>query len=69
MTATRTYKHVNYGQILSAREGDTTHFKVGNYPERFVVEGEPRCDDFLLATEAWEALGEPERIRVTVEAA
>lgn len=61
----RIFKRVDYAKLASPGE-TTVCFRAG--PERFIVEGKPNCDDFLLATDAWRNLGEPVRIRVTVEA-
>jgi len=50
-------------------DGDTG-FDVNTFNPtvRFRAEGGPTTDDFILSAASWERLGNPERIRVTVEA-
>jgi hypothetical protein len=53
-----------FAETLGLGEGaDVTFFR----PVRFRVVGKPSADDFLVAAAAWEAMGSPRRIRVTVE--
>lgn len=71
MRATRTYcRRDNWPGLR--QPGDTDQVDVtsfGNSPVRFTVEGPPAADDFLLQQGTWHELGQPDRIRVSVEAA
>ena len=63
-TLYRTYRW-SHADEAEDPEVDVTSFSP---VERFIVEGESKADDFLISRQAWNKLGNPHRIKVSVEA-